>query len=177
MPGKRGRLNNPAFIILRHNFFMLLGNTTTAIMETKQNKATYNRPEGDRVLDGTLVRTNLPDSIRQIKSENAWENSDRNAITLLHSAELRILLMALKQNADVNPHAPAGDAFIQVIEGRIWLETEDQSLSLDAGDALAIAPGINRRIHAEEEAVLLLTLSGQAGDNENGTDFNRQSTF
>ncbi len=145
-------------------------------METKQNKATYNRPEGDRVLDGTLVRTNLPDSIRQIKSENAWENSDRNAITLLHSAELRIVLMALKQNADVIPHAPEGASYIQIIEGRIWLETGEQSLSLDAGDGLALAPGSSRRFFAEAETILMLTLSGQPGD-ESGIDFSRQSTF
>lgn len=145
-------------------------------MDTKQNKATYNRPEGDRVIDGALVRTNLPDAMRQIKSENAWINGDRNALTLLHNTALRVVLMALKEGADVLPHAPEGASFIQIIDGRIWLETDDQSLSLDAGDVLALASGTGRRFFAETETVLLLTLSGQSTD-ENGVDFNRQSTF
>lgn len=146
-------------------------------METRFNRATYNRPEGDRALDGALVRTNIPDAIRQLMSESAWENGDRNAITLLHNNRLRVVLMALKQNAEVIPHAPEGASFIQVVAGRIWLETTEQSLSLDEGDALGLAPGVPRSIFAEEEAVLLLTLTGEAADNDYTVDFNRQSTF
>lgn len=146
-------------------------------METKQNRATYNRPEGTRVIDGSLVRTNLPDSIRQIKSENAWLNGDRNALTLLHSEELRVVLMALKESADVLPHAPEGASFLQIIEGRIMVETEGQTISLDAGDTLALQPGLSRRFFAEAETVILLTLSGKGGINDPGIDVNRQSTF
>ena len=145
-------------------------------METRQNRATYNRPEGDRVLDGNLVRMNIPDSIRQLKSEAAWQNGDRNGVTLLHNSELRLVLTALKQNAEVIPYTLEGASYIQVLEGRVWVETSAQSLSLDAGDALALAGGVPRSFFAEEEAVILLTLTSK-GNEDYDVDFNRQSTF
>ncbi len=145
-------------------------------METRQNKATYNRPEGDRVLDGTLVRMNIPDAVRQLKSEHAWENGDRNAITLLHNDALRIVLIALKQNAEVKAHTLEGTSCLQVLEGRIWIETLEQSMSLDEGDALALTQSQPRSFFAETESVLMLTLAG-GGTNDFDLDFNQQSTF
>lgn len=130
-------------------------------MEIKKNNATHNRPEGDRILDAPLVRMNFAESIGQIKSETAWQNSDRNGLTLLHSDQLRIVLIALKQGAEMTPHGIDNASFVQVVEGRIWIETLEQSLSLDAGEALALAPGIPRSLFAEEEAVVLLTLAGE----------------
>ena len=131
-------------------------------MEIKQNNATNNRPEGDRVLDASLVRMNLPESIAQLKSESAWLNGDRNAVTLLHNDQLRIVLIALHQHAEMPPHTLEGVSYIQVIEGRIWIETLEQSLSLDAGEGLAIAAGMPRSYFAEKESTLLLTISGPA---------------
>jgi len=40
-------------------------------MENKRNEATLNRPEGDRVLDAPYVFVNIPEFIRQLKSEEA----------------------------------------------------------------------------------------------------------
>lgn len=133
-------------------------------MDIKQNNATYNRPEGDRVIDAPLVRMNLAESIQQIKSESAWLNGDRNALTLLHSGELRIVLIALHQHAEMSPHTVDGGSFIQVLEGRIWIETLEQSLSLDVGEGLAFAPGMPRSYFAEKEATLLLSISGISDD-------------
>ena len=42
-------------------------------MENKRNEATLNRPEGDRVLDAPYVFINIPEFIRQLKSEEAWQ--------------------------------------------------------------------------------------------------------
>ena len=145
-------------------------------MEIKQNEATYNRPEGDRVLDGPLVRNNIAERIAQIKSEAAWLNGDRNAITILHSDQLRVVLMALHQHAEVSPHTTEGAAFIQILEGRIWIETLEQSLSLDENEVLALAPNMPRSFFAEKDCVILLTITGKNGDDYT-IDFNKQSTF
>ena len=86
-------------------------------MEIKQNDATYNRPEGSRLLNAPLVRTDIAERIAQLKSENAWLNGDRNAITLLHSGQLRVVLMAVHQHAEVSPHTTEGATFLQIIGG------------------------------------------------------------
>ena len=145
-------------------------------MEIKQNDATYNRPEGDRVLDAPLVRTNIAERIAQLKSENAWLNGDRNAITILHSDQLRVVLMAIHQHAEVSPHTTEGATFLQILEGRIWIETLEQSLSLDEGETIALAPNTPRSFFAEKDCVVLLTLTGTNND-DYSVNFNHQSTF
>lgn len=128
-------------------------------MEIRRNNATYNRPEGNRIIEAPLVLMNFSERISQIKSESAWQHGDRNALTLLHSDPLRIVLIALKQGAEMTPHDIEGASFIQILQGRLWIETLEQSLSIDAGEALALAPGMPRSIFAEEESVLILTLT------------------
>ncbi len=126
----------------------------------KFNRSTYNRPEGTRTLDAPILRINLPDYIRQIRTEAAWENGDRNAITVLHSAHMRIVLVALKEGAEMSRHAIDGALSIQVFTGRLWVETDAQSFSIDDEEIAALQPGLQHYIFAERETLLLLTLAG-----------------
>jgi quercetin dioxygenase-like cupin family protein len=125
----------------------------------KYNEATYNRPEGTRTLNAPVVRINVPDYIRQIKDEKAWDKGDRNAITLLHNDHMRIVLVALKDGVEMS-HAIDGAISIQVLAGRLWVETEAQSFSVDEEEIAALQPGLRHYIFAEEESTFLLTLAG-----------------
>lgn len=127
----------------------------------KYNEATYNRPEGARTLDAPVVRINLPDYIRQIKDEKAWVEGDRNAITVLHNDYLRIVLVALKEGVEMS-HAIDGALSMQVLSGRLWVETEAQSFSVDEEEIAALQPKLRHYVFAEEESVFLLTLAGNA---------------
>jgi len=126
----------------------------------KFNRATPNRPEGTRSLDAPALRINLPDAIRQIKSEATWNASDRNAITLLHSDYQRIVLVAMKEGAELSSHATAAAQTIQVISGRIWIETDALSFNLDESEIGSIAPALKHYLYAEEESVFLMTFAG-----------------
>ena len=126
----------------------------------KSNEATRNRPEGTRTLDAPIMRINLPDYIRQIKNEVAWQDSDRNAITLLHNDFLRIVLVALKEGAEMTRHAVEAAISIQVLSGRLWIESDAQSFSVDDEEVAALQPGLQHYVFAEEESVFLLTLAG-----------------
>lgn len=126
----------------------------------KFNEATYNRPEGTRTLDAPVLRINLPDYMAQIKSEPAWQNGVRNAITLLHNPFQRIVLVAMKEGAEMNSHSIDGALSIQVLSGRLWLETESQSFSIDPEEIAALQPRLEHYVFAEEESVFLLTLAG-----------------
>ena len=53
------------------------------------------------------------------------------------------------------PKSVEGALNLQIIEGRIWLETEAQSLSMDGGDITFLQPGVGYGIHSEEESVVL----------------------
>ena len=129
-------------------------------MSEKYNEGTRNRPEGTRTLDAPILRINLPDYVRQIKREVAWQDSDRNAITLLHNDAMRIVLVALKAGAEMTRHSVEAAISIQTLSGRLWVESDAQSFSLDAEEIATLQPGLPHYVFAEEESVFLLTLAG-----------------
>ena len=134
-------------------------------METRSNNATHNRPDGDRPIDAPLVLADLHADIQQLKSENAWQHSDRNAVALFHNAALRVVLVALHEGAELN-RTISSAASLQVLEGRIWLESADASHSMDAPAIAALQGGAPYHIHAEAESVLLLTIAGPGGEDD-----------
>ena len=86
-------------------------------MEVKRNEPTELRPQGGRVMDAPVVPINVPEFLRQIKNEPAWENSDRNAMTVFKSEEMRIVLTALHKDAVIEQHKANGVISVQVLEG------------------------------------------------------------
>ncbi len=128
-------------------------------MEIKNNDATELRPEGERILDAPLVSMALPEFIKQIKAESTWENSDRNAITIYKTNGLRIVLVALKQDALMKKHKAEGILSFQVIEGEVNFSTDNESKNLKAGDMIALHQGLHHSVQAVAESVFLLTLT------------------
>ena len=96
-------------------------------MEEKFNESTELRPEGARVLDATLVSIDMPDFIKQLKSEPAWEKSDRNAMTVYKTDGMRIVLIALHEDAVLARHIAQGIISVQVLEGKVNFNTDNQS--------------------------------------------------
>ncbi|MDP9229278.1 MAG: hypothetical protein M3O67_01240, partial [Bacteroidota bacterium] len=102
-------------------------------MQEKHNEATINRPEGDRPIDAPLMLIDLPSLIEQIKTEDAWSKNDRNAITAFKTDGMRIVLVALHENAEMTPHETDGVLSIQVVEGKIKFKTEQESVDVYKG--------------------------------------------
>ncbi|MEO6452445.1 MAG: hypothetical protein ABIN97_00120, partial [Ginsengibacter sp.] len=90
-------------------------------MEEKYNEATINRPEGDRPVDAPLVLIDIASFIKQIKNEKAWEENDRNSITVFKSDKLRIVIVALHKKAEMTTEHPRNILSIQMIKGKIKL--------------------------------------------------------
>jgi quercetin dioxygenase-like cupin family protein len=132
----------------------------TSVTE-KSNKATPQQPAIDRPLDAALIEMNLNVAMRQIKEESAWINSDRNAITLLKTEGLRIVLIALHQGAELKTHTSPGIISVQVLEGAITFRTEKQFSKLNNGQMLALHSGIPHSVFAHKESIILLTLANE----------------
>ncbi|MBK6731288.1 MAG: cupin domain-containing protein [Bacteroidetes bacterium] len=128
-------------------------------METKRNESTELRPEGDRVIDAPLVNINIPEFIKQLKSEDTWKSSDRNAITVFKTNGLRIVLIALRAEAEMPKHNADGIISVQVIEGEIKFTTDAKSLTLLQGEMLALHKGLHHSVKAIKESVIILTLT------------------
>ena len=128
-------------------------------MKEKYNEATRQRPEGTRKLDGPIVTMDLPSYLEQIKQEESWGDSDRNAITLYHADGMRIVLIAMHAGAEMKPYTAEGIISMQVIEGQIRFATEQKSVDLVSGQMLALHERIPHSILATSEATILLTLA------------------
>lgn len=126
-------------------------------MEIKRNAATHNRPEGDRVLDAPYVFADLPAFIDQVKDEKAWENSDRNAITVFKTDNMTIVVSAMKDGAVIKDNTVNGFFTVLVLEGKISMATLEGDAEMDENKLIAFHPGIPHTIEAKKNSVLLLT--------------------
>ena len=128
-------------------------------VDEKFNDATKQRPQGERIMDAALVTINLGDYTKQIKNEQAWKDSDRNAITVFKTDGMRIVLIALHKDAELIKHTADGMISVQVLEGQILFTTSEQTVELSKGQMLTLHKGIPHSVLAKEETVFLLTLT------------------
>jgi len=128
-------------------------------MEAKHNESTQQRPEGGRLMDAPLVSIDVPEFIREIKNEPAWKKNDRNAITIYKTDGMRIVLIALHEDAVMAKHTANGIISVQVLDGEIVFNTEYQSVVLKKGQMIALHKGEAHSVAAAKESVFLLTLA------------------
>jgi hypothetical protein len=126
-------------------------------MENKRNEATLNRPEGDRVIDAPYVFINIPEFIRQVKSEEAWQKNDRNGITVFKSGRVTMVLTCLHAKAILKDVLVDGIFTIQVIEGIIRVTTPDGEVDMQANQIMTFHQLVDHSIEAMMDSVLLLT--------------------
>jgi len=127
-------------------------------MEEKKNESTPQRPEGERLVDAPLVTIDLPKFMRQIKSEPAWLNGPRNAITVFKSDHMRLVLIALHSGAELPTHTADGTISVQVLEGDIQFGTTDEAVQLREGQMVTLHEGIPHNVRAIADSLFLLTL-------------------
>jgi quercetin dioxygenase-like cupin family protein len=131
-------------------------------MEEKFNESTPQRPDADRLLDAPMVTFDLPEFIQKIKQEPSWKDSDRNAITVFKTTDLRLVLVALHAGAAINTHKADGVISVQVLEGRIRFNADSGQAEVGPGQVVVLHELIPHSVHAEEESVFLLTVSAKA---------------
>ncbi len=131
-------------------------------MEIKRNDATLNRPDGDRVIDAPYVFINFNAFIQQVKDEEAWHKNDRNGITLFKTDELTAVLTRLHKNAGLKDNVVSGFFEVQVLDGKIRIETEDGDIEMKEGEMIVFHPHVKHTIEAQKKSTLLLqTIHGK----------------
>ncbi len=128
-------------------------------MEIKNNESTDLRPEGGRLMDAPLVSIDIPEFIKQLKTEATWETSDRNAMTVYKTNGMRIVLIALHEDAVMKKHTADGIISMQVLEGEIIFSTDDQPVVIRKDQMIALHAGLPHSVKALKESVFLLTLT------------------
>lgn len=128
-------------------------------MENKFNESTPQRPDGNRIMDASLVSIDLNHYKKMIREEDKWKEGARNAITIYKSSEVRILMIALHANGDLPRHSANGTICVQVLEGKMNFSTPDRTAELSEGEMIVLHKNIPHSVTAIEETVFLLTVS------------------
>ena len=127
--------------------------------DVKFNNPTHLRPEGDRILNAPLVHMDLNEFTKTIKNEKTWKEKDRNAMTIYKTDGMRMVLVALHKGAILERHTANGIISVQVLDGEINFSTDDQTVNLKEGQAIALHKMIHHEVTAVKESVFLLTLN------------------
>jgi quercetin dioxygenase-like cupin family protein len=128
-------------------------------METKHNESTELRPDGGRLMDAPVVPINVPEFIQTIKSEPAWKKSDRNAMTIYKTNGMRIVLIALHEDAVMEKHTTNGIVSVQLLDGEINFNVNNESFLLKPGQIIALHRNVPHSVAAIKESVFLLTVA------------------
>jgi len=134
-------------------------------MVIRNNDATINRPEGDRILNAPYVFINLPDFLRIIKEEKAWIISDRNSITVFKGDGLSVVLTALRKGATLEKVQTEGYMSLQLLEGVVSVNTPDGNMDLKLNEMMVFSPSIQYSVSATEESSFLLSHFNMASGN------------
>ena len=127
-------------------------------MEERHNESTINRPEGDRPVDAPVVVVNIPEFIKKIKKEKAWDENERNAITVFKSDKLRIILVALQKKAEMTTEHPENIFSLQVLDGRVKLHTSEKTIEVSQNEMFVLHANIPYNIVAVKKSIFLLTV-------------------
>jgi quercetin dioxygenase-like cupin family protein len=135
-------------------------------MEIKRNEATFNRPDGDRVLDGNYVFVDIPSYIRQIKEEKAWEKNDRNGITVFKSENITQVITVLHQGSALKENEMDEYLSVQVLSGNVRISTPDGDIEASKYQMITFHPHVKHSLEALSEAIILLTTFSSEADGQ-----------
>jgi quercetin dioxygenase-like cupin family protein len=122
-----------------------------------ENTLNFHTPE--RLLDAPLLTFDLTDIVENIKKEDVWKMGERNSITLVKSAYMRIVLIALHEQTEMNFHQSGNMISVQIIEGELNIQTDKKSEILKKGNLLTLHEETKHTLIALKESVFLLTIA------------------
>jgi quercetin dioxygenase-like cupin family protein len=126
-------------------------------MEIKRNEATFNRPDGDRVLDGTYVFVDIPSYISQVKEEKSWEKNDRNGITVFKSSNITQVITVLHQGSAIKDNELDEYLSVQVLSGNVRISTPEGDIDAIKHQMITFHPHVRHSLEALSESIILLT--------------------
>jgi quercetin dioxygenase-like cupin family protein len=133
-------------------------------IEPEASSSAEKAPIGQRDWPGPrlaepVAQFNLQRELELLRAEDAWQEFDRNAKTLVKNPELRVVLIALKADARLEQHWAAGPVTVQALTGRVRLHLPETVLDLPAGELASIGAAIRHDLEALEPSAVLLTIA------------------
>lgn len=118
----------------------------------------------NRPLAGPMLTFDLHEQLRNLREEDSYARTGRAGRTLAKSGRLRLVAVAMAAGNVIGTHQADSPMTIHVLSGRIRYRAGDTVNELDGGQILFFGPGDAHDIRAEEESLLLLTISAVGDD-------------
>ena len=115
-------------------------------------------PREGRILAGPTITFSIDDEIRRLRQEPEWISGARNSVTVVKTANLSIVLTAIKKEATLCGHEVDGPITLQVISGAVKFGVAGEPHTLKAGTVIALDKAVPHDLQALEDSELLLTI-------------------
>jgi len=106
-----------------------------------------------------ILEFNLEKEIEQLRHEEPWQATGRNAKTMVKHPDFRIVLTVLKANMRVQEHQTVGRISVQTIAGHIRVRVGKDLYDLPQGRLLALDSALPHDVEALEDSAFLLTIA------------------
>ena len=112
----------------------------------------------------TLTSFPLQAMAQQLMTEDAFQTSGRNTLTLIHHTNLTVVLTVLKAGAVLDEHHAPAPVTLLPLFGEIVLASAEETtrLTLDHSNAAVFAAHLPHRVEAQQDSAFLLVMGGQA---------------
>jgi len=128
---------------------------------THMTTGTQRRPA--RVVSGHDLVFRLANEIQELRKDLNRSSGQRSAKTLAKVGGLRVTLVYLDANATLSPESHDGGATVQVIEGRLRLQSDGTVRELAAGEVIVLEENLREPIQAAERSAFLVTVAWPPG--------------
>ena len=115
-------------------------------------------------LTGPLLEFDLAAETDQLRQEEPWKSTSRNAKTLVKYPDLRIVLIAMKSGTRMEGHKTDESISIHVLKGKLRLHLSGQAVEVPAGCLLTLERALPHDVEALEDSSFLLTISWRKGN-------------
>ena len=114
-------------------------------------------------LSGEGLRFRLREEIDQLRQELKSASGQRSAKTLTKAGRLRVTLVVMDADASMNPESSQGGATLEVLEGRLQVQTQGQGHELASGELLILDDNLREPIRAMDQSAFLITVAWPEG--------------
>jgi quercetin dioxygenase-like cupin family protein len=108
----------------------------------------------------------LPAMIEQLRNEESFRDSNRNALTLVHQDGLTAVLTVAVEGAQCADHSAPEATFAVCLSGELEVRagTGGAVIAIPPGEAAILAPHVEHRFVAVTDCAYLLVMGGEPAE-------------
>jgi quercetin dioxygenase-like cupin family protein len=95
---------------------------------------------------------------QEVRAEATFERNGYAARTLVRTADLRIVFIAMSEGSHIKEHEASETASIHVVKGHVRVGLADRAADLREGQLLVLDSGLRHDVEAAADSAFLLTL-------------------